>query len=196
MNTGEIPRRKFTMTSERNDPSEDKKEKKQNKLLIIIIILLLIALLFCGAFIGVFVFGGVGGGGGGVVIDPNLGDLENETQKEKPAKKPNVSIPGWTKLTIPADTVTITDIPFYNPEKNEGLYYLTFEIRLLDAKGEVSEVLFTSGAVPPGKQLQSITLNRALPAGTYNTILHIQPYYIEDNTPTNNVDTKMTLIVE
>ena len=182
------------MTSERNDPHEEKKEKKQNKLLIIIIILLLIALLFCGTFIGVFVFGGFGnnGGGGGVVVDPNLGDLENQ---EKPVQKPGVVVPGWTKLTIPSKSIEITDIPFYNPEENEGLYYLTFEIRLLDTDGKVSEVLATSGAVPPGKKLSSLTLSRALRAGTYDAMLHVQPYDIEDNSPVNNVDAKLTLIV-
>ena len=39
-------------------------------------------------------------------------------------------------------------------------------------------------------------ITRALEAGEYNVILHVQPYRMSDKTPTNNADTETLLIVE
>ena len=185
------------MTSERNDPSEDKKEKKQKRLIIILIILLLIALLFCGTFVGYIVYNEIGkddpgAGGTGVTIDPNIGEIDKPTT----ISKPGVAVPGWESVTIPANTLTVTDVPFYNPEENEGLYYLTFKLCLIDDNGKESDVIFTTGYVPPGKKISSVTLNSALSPGTYNAVLHVQPYRIEDETTTNNVASRITLIVK
>ena len=130
--------------------------------------------------------------GGGLIIDSGAGDYVAPTVDSK--IEPNVAIPGWGKITIPAGTTHVTSIDFYNPERNEGLYYLTYALLLPTAGGE-SEVLYQSDAIPPGKHIQSITLSRPLDAGTYSAVIHVQPYRMSDETPTNNANMKTTLVV-
>ena len=126
--------------------------------------------------------------GGGLIIDSGAGDYVTPTQTQT---EPGVAIPGWGSITIPANQQTVS-VDFSNPERNEGLYYLTFKLILSDT----GEVLYESNAVPPGKHIQSITLTRALPAGIYAAVVHVQPYRMSDETPTNNADMKTTLIVK
>ena len=131
--------------------------------------------------------------GGGLVIDQNAGDyvapiVDSEVE-------PNVAIPGWGRITMPSGTTEITSVDFYNPDENAGLYYLTFELRLpTDDGGYIS--LYQSDAVPPGKHIQSITLSQPLSTGTYSAMIHVQPYRMSDETPTNNADVKITLVVK
>ena len=126
--------------------------------------------------------------GGGLIIDSGAGDYVEPTLGP-PAQ--GVAIPGWGSVTIPANQQTVS-VDFYNPEANEGLYYLTYKLSLADT----GEVLYESNAIPPGKHIQTITLSRALPAGTYDAMIHVQPYRIADETPTNNADMKTTLNVK
>ena len=131
--------------------------------------------------------------GGGLIIDSGAGDYVAPTQKPTKAE-PNVAIPGWGRITIPSGTTQITSVDFYNPEGNSGLYYLTFELRLLTDGGNYIS-LYQSNAIPPGKHIQSITLSQPLNAGTYDAVIHVQPYRMSDETPTNNADMKTTLVV-
>ena len=95
---------------------------------------------------------------------------------------------------MPSGTTEITSVDFYNPDENAGLYYLTFELRLpTDDGGYIS--LYQSDAVPPGKHIQSITLSQPLSTGTYSAMIHVQPYRMSDETPTNNANMKTTLVV-
>ena len=126
--------------------------------------------------------------GGGLIIDSGAGDYVAPTQTQAVQ---GVAIPGWSSIKIPANQQTVS-VDFYNPEANEGLYYLTFKLSLTDT----GEVLYESNAVPPGKHIQSITLNRALPTGEYAAVIHVQPYRMSDETPTNNADMKTKLIVK
>ena len=125
--------------------------------------------------------------GGGLIIDSGAGDYVAPTQTQT---EPGVAIPGWGSITIPANQQTVS-VDFFNPEKNEGRYYLTFKLILSDT----GEVLYESNAVPPGKHIQTITLSRGLPAGTYDAMIHVQPFRMSDETPTNNANMKTTLIV-
>ena len=126
--------------------------------------------------------------GGGLIIDSGAGDY---IETPKPSTVQSVVIPSWGAITIPANTQTVS-VHFYNPEKNEGLYYLTFRLLLEDT----GEVLYESNAVPPGKHIQQITLNRGLSAGVYDAVIHVQPYRMSDETPTNNANMRTTLIVQ
>ena len=128
--------------------------------------------------------------GGGLIIDPNAGDYVKPTQTQ-PTIIPSVAVPGWSSITIPANQQTVS-VDFYNPEANEGMYYLTFKLILSDT----GEVLYESAAVPPGKHIQTIKLTRALSAGTYDAVVHVQPYRMSDETPANNADMKTKLIVK
>ena len=135
--------------------------------------------------------GSSGDGEGGLKIDTNAGDYVVPVVDSK--VEPNVAIPGWGRITLPANREYVT-VDFHNPKENEGLYYLMFELRLLtDNGGYVS--LYKSDAVPPGKHIQSIKLNQTLSLGTYDAVIHVQPYRMSDETPTNNANMKTTLVV-
>jgi hypothetical protein len=133
-------------------------------------------------------------GGVGLTVDPNASGYVAESTDPVEAA-PGVTIPGWGSITIPPDTTDIT-VDFYNPESNEGYYYLTFELWLPDDSAEGHEVLYSSGLVEPGLHIQHITLSHSLSEGTYNAVVHVQPYKMdEDKTPTNNADMETELIV-
>ena len=179
----------------------EKKKSGKKKWVILLLLLLLIAA--AGVFVisgGLtLIFPGLAPGsgssplGGGLVIDPNAGDY---VAPEAPKQEQGVAIPGWGSMTIPANTQVLDMVDFFNPEVNDGLYYLTFKLCLLNANGEISEVLWESQAVPPGKHIQKITMSRGLPAGTYDAVVHVQPYRMSDQTPTNSANMKAKLIVK
>ena len=132
------------------------------------------------------------GGGVGLVVDGNANDNKLETEAEK---VDGIAIPGWGSLTIPAGQTKDIVANFNNPAENAGKYYLTFELALLNADGSKGEVLYKSGLLEPGKYIQTITLSRALEAGEYEANMFVQPYKMSDKSPTNNMNSKMKLIV-
>ena len=182
-----------TTEPKNEQPRSDKKWK-------ILAGILAVLLILCGTWIiwgGVPFFpaaapndGGSSSQGGGLVIDPNAGEYV------APERAPGVTIPGFGSMTIPANTKELKGINLYNPIENEGWYYLTFKLCLLDDNEQVSEVLYASQLVPPGQYIQDITLSRGLKAGTYEAVMLVQPYRIADKSPTNNADLRMMIIVK
>ena len=192
------------MTDDTTKPNEQTTEPKveqhsSDKKWKILVAILAVLLILCGTWIiwgGVPFFpaaapndGGSSSQGGGLMIDPNAGEYV------KPEQPPGVTIPGFGKMTIPANTKKVTGINLHNPTENEGWYYLTFKLCLLDKNGQVSETLYESQLLPPGLYIQDITLSRGLAKGTYEAVMHVQPYRIADNSPTNNADLRITIIV-
>lgn len=132
---------------------------------------------------------------GGVSFDPDAGEYKDPDGAED-GDNQGVSIPGWGTIELPANETEVT-VDFHNPEENEGSYNLTFEIRLPDDSEQGYEVLYTSGLVKPGLHIQNITLSRALEAGEYDAVIHVQPYRTDEaQTPTNNADMNTKLIVK
>ena len=130
-----------------------------------------------------------------VTDSPILQIDQNATGERKAEQERNVVIPGWKTMTF-ADGKDTVSVDLYNPEKNAGYYYLTFELRVPDTEGNY-ETIYTSDLVEAGKHLYQITLSHALSAGVYERcILHIQPYTVEGLTPTNNADVEFTLTVQ
>lgn len=125
-------------------------------------------------------------------VDPNAGDYVKPTTPENDG----VAIPGWGKLTIPANAKKDIVVDFFNPDANAEKYYLTFELRIPAENEKGYEVLYKSGLIAPGQHIQKIDLNRGVPAGTYNAILHVQPYRMEDKSLTNNADLKLELVAK
>ena len=184
-----------TDSMKQEKPDENRSDRKWK----ILVGILAVLLILCGTWIlwgGVPFFpaaapndDGSSSQGGGLVIDPNAGEYV------KPVV-PGVTIPGFGEMTIPANTKELKGINLHNPSKNEGWYYLTFKLSLLDKNGEVSETLYESQLVPPGLYIQDITLSRGLAPGTYEAVMHVQPYRIADNIPTNNANMRVTIIVK
>ena len=133
-------------------------------------------------------------GGVSLQIDPNAGEYVEPEKETTPSK--GVAIPGWGSITIPANQKNIT-VDFMNPEANKDLYFLTFELRIPNKSKKGYEVLYKSGLVAPGLHIQKIELARALKAGEYDAVIHVQPYKMDEaRTPTNNADMKTKLIVK
>jgi hypothetical protein len=121
-------------------------------------------------------------------IDPDAGEYIEPTKK--PGEAGGIAIPGWGRITIPANTTDNIVVDFYNPEENANKYYLTFELRLPADNEQGYEVLYASGLIDPGLHIQSISLNRALEPGEYDAIIHVQPYRYDTKAKTNNADLK------
>ena len=187
------------MTEDTKEP-KTQEQRSDRKLKIIIVILAVLLLLTGGTMIfwgGVPFFsafapnnGGSTSQGAGLVVDPNAGEYV------KPMQAPGVVIPGFGVLTIPVNTKEVVGIDLYNPIENDGWYYLTFTICLIDNNGEVSEVLYESQLIPPGLYIQDISLSRGLSEGNYDAVVQVQPYRIDDLSPTNNAKLKLSIIVK
>ena len=183
----------------RHASGEGEKKKRGLVILILILVLIVVAL---AALVGFLLLrpaqtAETAGGGVGLTIDENAGAYTAaETEAAEEVSLPGVAIPGWGSISIPAGVTEVTTVDFFNPEANEGWYYLTFELRIEDDSEQGYEVLYTSGLVPPGDHVQKITLEHTLDAGTYDAVVHVQPYMMDDSrTATNNADMKTTLVV-
>lgn len=189
------------MTDDDVKPTEEKtyENHSDRKWKILVVILAVLLLLTGGTMIfwgGVPFFpaaapndDGSSSQGSGLTIDPNATDSVQTVV-------PGVTIPGFGKMVIPANTKELKGINLHNPSKNEGWYYLTFKLSLLDKDGEVSETLYESQLLPPGQYIKDITLSRGLAPGEYAAVMHVQPYRIADTTPTNNADMRVTIIAK
>lgn len=134
---------------------------------------------------------------GGIYYDPSQGEYDpNKPEYNGQSSDTGVSVPGFGTWTIPPK-VTKVRTDFFNPKANKDKYDMTFEVRMLNDSELGYEVLYTSGLVKAGNHIQEVTLNRSFEKGTYDVILHVQPYTAdEDQIATNNVDIKFKLIVK
>lgn len=174
--------------------NNENEQKKSKKYILILFLLLLIIVILIIAIIILKRTRGPDNGGVSLYIDKDAGEYVAATKENNTLTK-NVAIPGWGSITIPKNETKVK-VEFTNPKENEGLYYLTFELRLPDNSEQGYEVLYTSGLVEPGLYIQNIELSRALEEGTYDAIIHVQPYRMDENkTPTNNADMQTKLIV-
>lgn len=172
--------------------AKDSEKPKKNRTAIIIIILLIIIVILLALLMTKEQ--GQSSGGVSLNVDKDAGKFVPTITESSTTK--NVAIPGWGSITIPANKTNVT-VDFYNPEENDGLYYLTFELRLLNNSEQGYEVLYTSGLVEPGLHIQNIELSRGIEIGTYDAVIHVQPYRMdEEKTPTNNADMNTKLIVK
>lgn len=182
------------MADKSYESGEERKERS-NRIWKILVILLLVLLLFV-VTTGVVVFVPLlteekkPSSGVEIDVDPFAGAFVEQE------REPSVVIPGTNMIQIPVNAKVVNTVDLYNPEKNDGWYYLTFKLSLLDENGKVTETLYESGLLPPGDHIQTITLSRGLAAGTYDAVMHVQPYRMTDKTPTNNADLKLTIIVK
>lgn len=186
--------------TEKTEEPKTQEQRSDRKLKIIIVILAVLLILSGGCMIfwgGVPFFPafapnepGSTSQGAGLAVDPNASEYVPPTQA------PGVAIPGFGSLTVPANTKEIYGINLYNPIENEGWYYLTYKLCLLDKNGEVSEVLYESQLIPPNNWINHITFTRGLPKGEYDAVMLVQPYRIADNSPTNKANLKFTIISE
>lgn len=101
----------------------------------------------------------------------------------------SIAIPGYPKIYAVAGE-TKMDVVLGNPEGNPCFF--VYELVLEDG----DEVLYTSGQIPPGEAVPSITLSRALDAGEYAAVLKISTYHVETQAAMNGANVKTTLVVQ
>ena len=127
--------------------------------------------------------------GKGVVFEPNN---SSQAQGYVGTSLPGISIPGWGAIKLPSG-VKEADVSLHNPESIQGYYDLSFTLKLVDS----GEVLFSTGTIKPGYKCPHVTLTKELEPGEYEAIMFVQPYLQdEDQTPTNNAELEILLIVE
>lgn len=118
-------------------------------------------------------------------LDPNAVAQTDET-----AEKPEgIRIPGYPRITIPADTEDVT-MNLKNPEGNPC--YFTFEIVLTDGE----ETLYRSKMVEPGKAITNVTLSHALEKGEYPAMIKITTTSLTDGSTMNGANVETVLVVE
>ncbi len=100
-----------------------------------------------------------------------------------------IRIPGYKSITIEADKTEVS-VNLQNPEQNNC--YFVIRLVLLDT----GETLYESKMIEPGKGLYTITLTRALKAGTYPAKLQYEPYDKTTLTRLNGADINLELIAE
>ena len=186
----------------REPQKEDQKHKRKWFILLLLLILFLLGMLLCMCFHNKASNGqgssetSVAQGGIDLTIDPNAEEDNSHAAVEENIEEQSVVISGKGAITVSSGEREAY-VDFYNHEQNEGLYYLTFELRLYDSDGQDYEILYTSGLVEPGMRIQKITLSRTLKTGVYKAVVHVQPYRMNENlTPTNNADMEIMLIVK
>ena len=100
----------------------------------------------------------------------------------------NIAIPGYVKLNFAAGK-TAQAVNLKNPPENACTFVLTLT---LDEDGTT---LWTGKALSPGEAFTRITLSRALDAGEYPATLHYDCFSLNDNTPLNGAEVKLTIEV-
>lgn len=126
----------------------------------------------------------------GLTFDPNSGIYTPETNDADEAEHSGIAIPGWDHIEIEADKTDVT-VNLINLEDNADRYYMQFTVYL---DGE-DEPLAETGLIRGGESALELHLTHPLSAGEYPATVHVQPYRVQDTTPTNNADIELTLIV-
>jgi len=162
--------------------NENKNEKKRKSKKIVLIIIL-IALIVIGCVIAFVLISNANSNQSGTKVQGENGKglAFEENQEKKNVLIKSVTMPGWDRIDIAANTKNVV-VDFYNPEENKDNFYLTYELYLEDT----GEVLYKSGLIKPGDHVREITLSRALSPGTYKAVIHIQPYTADENLTAKN----------
>ena len=129
--------------------------------------------------------------GMGLTVDPYSGTYVAPEKAETEDDSGGIAIPGWGSIRIKAGE-KLVDVNLENPADNKDCYNMSFTLYL---KGE-TEPLAETGLIQPGESALKLELSRPLEAGEYEATVHVQPYRLPDNSPTNNADIETILIVE
>ena len=115
------------------------------------------------------------------------GDRVERFAEANPGSGENIAIPGYEKLSFAAGK-TAQAVNLKNPPENACAFVLTLTL-------EGGETLWTGKALSPGEAFTRITLERALDAGEYPATLHYDCFSLNDNTPLNGAEVKLTIEV-
>ena len=115
------------------------------------------------------------------------GDRVERFAEANPGTGENIAIPGYEKLNFAAGKTAQT-VNLKNPVENACTFVLSLKL-------DDGTTLWTGKALSPGEAFTHITLTRALDAGEYPATLHYDCFSLNDNTPLNGAEVKLTIEV-
>ena len=129
----------------------------------------------------------------GIEIDPSSGTFVAPEMDDTEDKKTSsgIAIPGWGSIDIEAGKTEV-DVNLKNPDDNAGHYDMSFTITI---KGE-EEPIAKTGLIKAGESALKLKLSRALETGEYEVTVLVQPYRVEDKSPTNNAEIDTVLVAK
>ena len=113
------------------------------------------------------------------------GDKVERFAEAAPGSGENIAIPGYEKLDFVAGKTAQT-VNLKNPPENACTFVLALML-------EDGETLWTGETIKPGETFTRITLSRALDEGEYPATLHYDCFSLQDNTPLNGAEVKLTI---
>lgn len=116
------------------------------------------------------------------------GDRVERFAEAKSGSSENIAILGYETLSFKAGKQT-QKVRFTNPAENSCTFVLSLTL-------DDGDTIWTGEAIKPGEMYTQIELNRALDKGNYEATLHYNCYSLNDNTPLNGADIKLTLDVK
>ena len=133
------------------------------------------------AIVAVLVVGGVLLGTllGNKDIDDPIVDYTGPLVNQNPEDPSSIALPGYSALVFPANSKKVTlELP--NPSGNPC--YFQYALTVV----ETGEEIYRSELLEPGKTVKGLTLNKALPAGTYTLRITIDTFSLLDGTTPMN----------
>ena len=115
------------------------------------------------------------------------GDRVERFAEANPGSGENIAIPGYEKLSFAAGKTAQT-VSLKNPAENACTFVLSLTL-------DDGTTLWTGEALSPGEAFTRITLTKALDAGEYPATLHYDCFSLQDNTPLNGAEVKLTIEV-
>lgn len=123
----------------------------------------------------------------GLTEDSNAQDIGTPGGITGTGTADSISIPGFEKMTIPANQKTVS-CNIFNPKYNH-CYFVA--VITLDDGAEI----YRSGLIAPGKTIYRLTLSAPLNKGEYSATLTYCCYSLKDKTELNGATTHFILEV-
>lgn len=114
-------------------------------------------------------------------------EVWDKTLENSGNESAGIKIPGYGEITV-SQNAEKANITLVNPEGNPCYFEYT-----LKADGSV---LYRSDLIEPGKAVKEIPLTNVPQPGTYDLVLQIKTYSLDENlSPMNGAEVKTTLVV-
>ena len=121
-------------------------------------------------------------------LEQDAVDWEGVHVSETGGVAESIAMPGYKSIMVDAGK-TEANVNLYNPENNPCYFVISLVL-------DDGTLLYQSDMIAPGKGLYKITLAEPLPAGEYAATLQYETYSLEDLTPMNGANIRLTLIAQ
>lgn len=126
----------------------------------------------------------------GPVLDPALEDYVSNLKRPDDLDETRILIPGYSELKGKAGSKNVS-VALFNPADNPCYFQFTI------VEKTKNDELYASKLIPPGKGIKGIQLNKEMPVGTYDIVIHIKSYDLNDyKEEFNGAEVEAKLIIE